>query len=346
MNDLQIQVKAIEKELTQLRKQSEESNQTEAAAEIRKTIRELVKKYGFRNTANAFGITLKQFAFEFNEYTTDKRYFESDNDLSDAVNLDYVYEAYCRLAPCWPTLITTKTMNQIKEYTDRVRHCHGEFFTLTRKRLMLDWAVYYALYDDEKNFDWWDDSDELFVETEELKMTDAEFEQMQAIVQGRMMKSLILDLIESNNAFSLDAIKAYTLCQTRSVTEEGWGPDVYVLSKDDRAEIIKALANKIGTKATADLFGAFELNTACVDLGVQPSQIDHYEYYYLRVDDDRDNGFSIFGDNCSEIIYRPNVDIEKYLLPESNLREIDPELETDLLICASHTDNDRSDILF
>ena len=112
MNDLQIQVKAIEKELTQLRKQSEESNQTEAAAEIRKTIRELVNKYGFRNTANAFGITLKQFAFEFNEYTTDKRYFESDNDLSDAVNLDYVYEAYCRLAPWWPTLITTKTMNQ------------------------------------------------------------------------------------------------------------------------------------------------------------------------------------------------------------------------------------------
>ena len=115
---------------------------------------------------------------------------------------------------------------------------------------------------------------------------------------------------------------------------------------DDRAEIIKALANKIGTKATADLFGAFELNTACVDLGVQPSQIDHYDYYYLRVDDDRNNGFSIFGDNYSEVIYRPNVDIEKYLLPESNLREIDPELETDLIVISSPGDNDSLTIPF
>ena len=344
MNDLQIQVKAIEKQLKQLQNQPPKTNQ--AAAEMRKSVRELVEKYGFRNTANAFGIHLKQFAFEFDEYTTDKRYFESDKDISDAVMLDYVYDAYCRLAPCWPILVTTNTMNQIKEYSDRVRYCHGDFFTLTRKRLMLDWAVYYALNDNENNFDWWDDSEESFVETEELKMTDAEFEQMQTIVQGRMLKSLIIDLIESNNALSLEAIKAYTLCQARSVTEEGWGPDVYVLSKDDRAEIIKALADKIGAKATADLFGAFELNAACVDLGVQPSQSDHYNYYYLRVDDDRDNGFSIFGDNCSEIIYRPDVDIAKYLLPESNLREIDPELETDLLICASHTDNDRSDILF
>ena len=98
-----------------------------------------------------------------------------------------------------------------------------------------------------------------------------------------------------------DAIKTYTLCKTRNVTPEGWGSDIYVLSESDRSEIIQALSNRVGGEKMANLFDKdSDMNS-----------------YYLRGTDLREDAFGICfdkGDNI-ETLYRPKVDIEKYLLP-------------------------------
>ena len=198
-------------------------------------------------------------------------------------------------------LISEKSMNMIKEYENRVRKCHGEFFMLTKRVLNLPTAIFNRWGEWEKDcFDWNDDDCQYMIETSEFTMTDAELEQCHAKYQSSHIKAIVLELINRSAELPLDAIKAYTLCKTRSVTPEGWGSDIYVLSESDRSEIIQALSNRVGCEMVADLF----------------DKDSDMNFYYLRGTDLRKDAFGICfdkGDNI-ETLYRPQVDIERYLL--------------------------------
>ena len=109
-------------------------------------IESLISEYGFHKVANAFNINTKVYCFTFDEYTTDAESFELDEDvLGDEEDEFYTYKAYCRWRPYWPLLISEKSMNMIKEYENRVRKCHGEFFMLTQRVLNLPTAIFNRL---------------------------------------------------------------------------------------------------------------------------------------------------------------------------------------------------------
>jgi hypothetical protein len=149
-------------------------------------------------------------------------------------------------------------------------------------------------------FDWNDDDCQYMIETSEFPMTDAGLVQSHAKYQRSSIKTIVLDMIKNSQELPLDAIKAYILCKTRSVTPDGWGPDTYVLSESDRSEIIQALSNRVGCEMVADLF----------------DKDSDMNFYYLIGTDLREDAFGICfdkGDNI-ETLYRPKVDIEKYLL--------------------------------
>ena len=265
-------------------------------------IESLISEYGFHKVANAFNINTKVYCLTFDEYTTDAESFELDEDvLGDEEDEFYTYKAYCRWRPYWPLLISEKSMNMIKEYENRVRKCHGEFFMLTKRVLNLPTAIFNRLGEWEKDcFDWNDDDCQYMIETSEFTMTDAELEMSHAKYQSSHIKAIVLELINRSAELPLDAIKAYTLCKTRSVTPEGWGSDIYVLSESDRSEIIQALSNRVGCEMVADLF----------------DKDSDMNFYYLRGTDLREDAFGICfdkGDNI-ETLYRPQVDIERYLL--------------------------------
>ena len=148
------------------------------------------------------------------------------------------------------------------------------------------------------------------METQTFSITDADFEQMHAKTQSSHIKAITLELIENSQELPLEAIKAYTLCQTRSVTSDGWGPDIYVLSESDREEIMRALVEKAGADVAEKLF--------------EPADTYH-PFYLWGIDDRSKETFGIFF-NEKDIVtpsYRPNVDIEKYLLPEFPLKRED-----------------------
>ena len=281
-------------------------------------IESLISEYGFHKVANAFNINTKAYCFTFDEYTTDAESFELDEDvLGDEEDELYIYKAYCRWRPYWPLLISEKSMNMLKEYENRIRKCHGKFFTLTKQVLNLPTAILNELGEWEKDWFDWNDDDcqymiemsetiwnndycQYMIETSEFTMTDAELEQCHAKYQSNRIKAIVLELINRSAELPLDAIKAYTLCKTRSVTPEGWGPDIYVLSESDRSEIIQALSNRVGCEMVADLF----------------DKDSDMNFYYLRGTYLREDAFGICfdkGDNI-ETLYRPKVDIEKYLL--------------------------------
>lgn len=172
---------------------------------------------------------------------------------------------------------------------------------LTKRVLNLPTAIFNRLGEWEKDcFDWNDDDCQYMIETSEFTMTDAELEMSHAKYQSSRIKAIVLELINRSAELPLDAIKAYTLCKTRSVTPEGWGSDIYVLSESDRSEIIQALSNRVGCEMVADLF----------------DKDSDMNFYYLRGTDLREDAFGICfdkGDNI-ETLYRPQVDIERYLL--------------------------------
>ena len=263
----------------------------------------LVSEYGYPKVADSFSITTKPYCLTFDEYTTDAESFELYEDITGNEEDEfYTYKAYCRWRPYWPLLISSKSMNIIKKYENRVRKCHGEFFMLTKRVLNLPTAIFNRLGEWEKDiFDWNDEKNQYLIDTSEFSMTDAELEMSHAKYQSSRIKAIVLELINRSAELPLDAIKTYTLCKTRNVTPEGWGSDIYVLSESDRSEIIQALSNRVGGEKMADLFDKdSDMNS-----------------YYLRGTDLREDAFGICfdkGDNI-ETLYRPKVDLEKYLLP-------------------------------
>ncbi len=310
MNNLEEQVRDVKGIIEKYWETHEGCEPAEPSREITACIDSLVSEYGYRNVADAFGIKTKQFYLNFDEYTTDAESFESDEDGFPDEDCElFVYKAYCRWRPYWPVLISSSSMNSIKDHQSHVRHCHGEFFKLTKKKLNLAVAVLNQLWEWEKDgFSWTDEDCLHLIETHEFIMTDADFEQMHAKFQGSRIKSIVLELINSSHELSLDAIKAYTLCLTRSVTPDGWGSDIYVLSESDRAEIIRALAAKAGAEVGKILF----------------DHADIYHPFYLWGTDERLCAFGIFIDEEDSVVkpsYRPNVDIVKYLLPEFALKQ-------------------------
>lgn len=294
-------------------------------------IDELISEFGYRTVADAFGIARRQYYYKFDEYTIDPEMFESDVNPFDYNDKFWLYKAYCRWCGYWPALISAKSMNVLKEYEKRVRHCHGEFFTLTVKRLHLTSAVILTLLNrDDHIHEHWDEGGSVnenypyVVDSSEYTMTDAEFQMMHDQFQAKQIKALILDLLDNPKDVKPEFIREYTLCKTRSVTDEGWGPDVFVLSKDERAEIIHKLINVIGTEAVANCFSQMDLHDAGVDLGIDTNdKVLEYEYDYLRNADCRENGYAIFGEDLFKPLYRPSVNTEKYLLSTLELKKIE-----------------------
>ena len=274
-----------------------------AESEFIAQIESMISEYGYNKVAEAFHILTTRYCLTFDEYTTDDEAFELNEDISlDEEDEFYTYKAYCRWRPYWPLLIPANHMRDIKEYESRVRACHGKFFTLTRQALRLPAAIFNQLWNWESDgFDWndYDYYHDLF-DMSWFSMTDAEFAQMHAKYQRGRIKAIVLELIENSKEMPLDAIKAYTFCQTRSVTPDGWGPDVYVLSESDRADIIQALSDKAGGEV-ANLFDKDSKNDS----------------YYLWGTDDRSDAFGICFEDRDHYhpSYRPDVDTEKYLLP-------------------------------
>ena len=293
-------------------------------------IDELIAEYGYRAVADAFGIARRQYFYKFDEYTVEPESFDSDENPFDLNGKYWLYQAYCRWCGYWPALISTKNMNILKEYEDRVRHCHGEFFTLTVKRLHLSSAVRITLSKwDDNIHERWDEAGSVnenysyAVDSSEYTMTDADFHSMHDQYQAKQIKALVLELLEHGEV-KPEFIRAYTLCKTRSVTEDGWGPDVFVLSKADRAEIIQKLTEFIGAEEVAKCISRLDLDDAGVDLGIDADEkAPEYEYYYLRNADCRENGFAIYGEDLLKPLFCPDVNIEKYLLPTLELEKIE-----------------------
>lgn len=276
----------------------------EPSQEFIDKIESLISEYGFHKVANAFNINTKQYFLTFDEYTTDAESFELYEDVvCDDNDEFYTYQAYCRWRPYWPLLISEKNMNTIKEYENRVRKCHGEFFMLTKRVLRLPVAIFNRLGEWEKDcFDWNDDDCQYMIETSEFPMTDAELVQSHAKYQRSYIKAIVLEMIKTSQELPLDAIKAYTLCKTRSVTSDGWGSDTYVLSESDKAKIMQVLSDKVGGEVVANLL----------------DKNKKFNSYYLWGTDKREEAFGICFDKGAnkEPMYQPEVDIDKYLLSE------------------------------
>lgn len=294
---------------------------TEKTESVKDSVASLVSQYGYRRVADAFGVGIGQYLYEFYEYGKWERVFEFDDDfLMGNIDKLNIYKVYCRWRPWCPVLVSKSHMMKLKEYQQNVKQDEGDMFTLEVCHTELLPIIF-------RKGQYWGEMKKHRIcvdfrpsHTEKwtkYSLNEKEFERLHVQYQSEKLKLLALEGIEKYHGDDWTWLKDYVLCHAQYESKFGKTMDVYVLSKAERAQIIGRLVDVIGREKTVKLFGAQELALAEIDLGTSVNEDSaEYQYYYLWRVGDRSHVFAILDDESGEYFLpaaQIGIDMKAYL---------------------------------